>query len=103
MSALLPPSTIGWCPASFGSFLPGPDGPAGAPPGQALRSGALMELPENALIELPENREPKQDPYYKVSTFEGNPVHHNHRARALCWRASAIVHGVACLVTIDRG
>jgi len=60
MPALLPPSTIGRCTASSRSFLPGPDGPAGPPPGQALRFGAL--------IELRENQEPKQYPYYKVST-----------------------------------
>ena len=37
-----------------------PAGPAGAPPGQRLRTGAL--------IELRENREQKQDPHYEVST-----------------------------------
>ena len=47
------------------SFLLGPDGPAGAPPGQRLRSGAF--------IGLRENREQKQDPYYKVSTVRGEP------------------------------
>ena len=41
----------------------GPDGPAGAPPGQRLRSGAF--------IGLRENREQKQDPHYKVSTVRG--------------------------------
>jgi len=60
MPVLLPPSTIGRCSPSSRSFLLGPDGPAGAPPGQDLRSGAL--------IGPRENREPKQDPYYKVST-----------------------------------
>ena len=65
MPAHLPPSTIGRCSASSRSFLRGPDGPAGAPPGQDLRSGAL--------IGLRENREPTQDPYYKVSTVRGEP------------------------------
>jgi len=65
MPALLPPSTIGRCSASSRSFLLRPDGPAGAPPGQALRSGAL--------IDPRENREQKQDPYYKVSTVRGEP------------------------------
>jgi hypothetical protein len=65
MPALLPPPTIGRCSASSRSFLRGPDGPAGAPPGQTLRSGAL--------IEPRENREQKQDPYYKVSTVTGEP------------------------------
>jgi hypothetical protein len=44
---------------------PGPDGPAGAPPGQRLRSGAL--------IGQRENRDQEQDPYYKVSTVRGEP------------------------------
>ena len=65
MPALLPPPTIGRCSVSSRSFLLGPDGPAGAPPGQALRSGAL--------IGLRENREHKQDPYYGVSTVRGEP------------------------------
>jgi hypothetical protein len=59
------PASIRRCSARSRSFLPGPDGPAGAPPGQRLRSGAL--------IELRENREQKQDPYYKVSTVRGEP------------------------------
>ena len=40
-----------------------PDGPAGPPPGQGLRSGVP--------IGLQENREQNQDPYYKVSTVRG--------------------------------
>src|SRR5579859_4989140 len=74
MPAVLPPSTIGRCSASSRSFLLGPDGPAGAPPGQGLRSGAL--------IELRANREQKQDPYYKVSTVSGEP-----RADYVAWSA----------------
>jgi hypothetical protein len=66
MTPPLQPPTIGRCSASSRSFLLGPDGPAGAPPGQALRSGAL--------IGLRENREQKQDPYYKSPRFEGNPA-----------------------------
>ena len=65
MTPPLQPSTISRCSASSRSFLLGPDGPAGAPPGQALRSGAL--------IGLRENREHKQDPYYGVSTVRGEP------------------------------
>ena len=65
MTPPLQPPTIGRCSASSRSFLLGPDGPAGAPPGQRLRSGAL--------IGLRENREQKQDPYYKVSTVRGEP------------------------------
>jgi hypothetical protein len=65
MPALPPPSTIGRYSASSRSFLLGPDGPAGAPPGQGLRSGALIELRENP--------EQEQDPYYKVSTVSGEP------------------------------
>jgi hypothetical protein len=65
MTPPLPPASIRRWPAQSRSFLLGPDGPAGAPPGQRLRSGAL--------IELRENREQKQDPYYKVSTVRGEP------------------------------
>jgi hypothetical protein len=66
MTPPLPPARIRRCSAQSRSFLPGPDGPAGAPPGQRLRSGAL--------IGLRENREHKQDPYNKVSTVRGEPV-----------------------------
>jgi hypothetical protein len=72
MAPPLQPPTIGQCSASSRSFLLGPDGPAGAPPGQALRSGAL--------IGLRENREQKQDPYYKVSTVRGEPRHQQLQA-----------------------
>ena len=65
MTPPLPPPTIGRYSASSRSFFLGPDGPAGAPPGQVLRSGAL--------IGLRENREQKQDPYYGVSTVRGEP------------------------------
>jgi hypothetical protein len=60
MTPLPPPASIRRCPARSRSFLLGPDGPAGAPPGQCLRSGAL--------IGLRENQEQKQDPHYEVST-----------------------------------
>jgi hypothetical protein len=65
MTPLPPPASIRRCSARSRSFLLGPDGPARAPPGQRLRSGAL--------IELRENREQKQDPYYEVSTVRGQP------------------------------
>ena len=65
MTPPLPPASIRRCSARSRSFLLGPDGPAGAPPGQRLRSGAF--------IGLRENREQKQDPYYKVSTVRGEP------------------------------
>ena len=65
MTPPLPPASIRRCSARSRSFLLGPDGPAGAPPGQALRSGAL--------IGLRENREQKLDPHYKVSTVRGEP------------------------------
>jgi len=54
MSPLLPPSRMRWCSAWSRSFLLGPDGcqrpgfmatdngPAGAPPGQGLRSSGLI-------------------------------------------------------------
>jgi hypothetical protein len=65
MTPLLPPSTIGRCSASSRSFLLEPDGPAGAPPGQALRSGAL--------IGLRKNREQNKIRITKSPRFEGNP------------------------------
>ena len=65
MTPLLPPGSIRRCPAQSRSFLLGPDGPAGAPPGHRLGSGVL--------IGLRENREQKKDPYYKVSTVRGEP------------------------------
>ncbi len=71
MTPLLPPGSIRRCPAQSRSFLLGPDGPAGAPPGHRLGSGVL--------IGLRENREQKKDPYYKVSTVRGEP-----RLFALC-------------------
>ena len=42
MTPLLPPSSMRRCPAQSRSFLLGPDGPAGAPSGQGLRSSALI-------------------------------------------------------------
>src|SRR6478735_3990696 len=65
MPPLLPPPSLGRCSAPSRSFPRGPDGPAGAPPGQDLRSGALIGPRENP--------EQKQDPYYKVSTVPGEP------------------------------
>ena len=65
MTPPLPPASIRRCPAQSRSFLRGPDGPAGAPPGHRLGSGVL--------IGLRENREQKKDPYYKVSTVRGEP------------------------------
>jgi len=65
MTPPLPPASIRRCSARSRSFLLGPDGPAGAPPGQRLRSGALIGLRESG--------EQKQDPSYKVSTVRGEP------------------------------
>ena len=42
MSQLLAPSRIGRCSAASRSYLLGPDGPAGPPPGHRLRSGGYM-------------------------------------------------------------
>ena len=42
MTPPLPAASIRQCPARSRSFLPGPDGPAGAPPGQRLRSGVSL-------------------------------------------------------------
>jgi hypothetical protein len=66
MTPPLQPPTIGRCSASSRSFLLGPDGPARAPPGQALRSGALMGLREN--------REQNKIRITESPRFEGNPA-----------------------------
>jgi len=42
MTPLPRPARIRRCSARSTLFLLGPDGPAGAPPGQRLRSGALI-------------------------------------------------------------
>jgi hypothetical protein len=59
------PPSIGRCSAASRSFLRGPDGPAGAPPGHRLRSGAYMAASR------------KQDPTkispIRVSTLSGEP------------------------------
>jgi len=46
MPTASPPPSIGRCSALSRSFLLGPDGPAGAPPGHRLRSGAYMAANE---------------------------------------------------------
>ena len=65
MRPVLPPSRMCRCSAQSRSFLLGPDGPAGPPPGQSLRSGAL--------IGLRENRGRNKIRNYKVSTDPGEP------------------------------
>jgi hypothetical protein len=42
MNPASPPLSIGRCSAVSRSFLLGPDGPAGPPPGHRLRSGGYM-------------------------------------------------------------
>src|SRR6266516_3177177 len=69
MPALLPPSTIGRCSASSRSYLLGPDGPAGAPPGQGLRSGALIG-------HTGEPGAKTRSVLQKSPRFEGNPAAH---------------------------
>ena len=64
MTPLLPPASIRRCSAKSRSFLLGPDGPAGAPPGQRLRSGASIGQGEDGENKIRLNR---------VSTLSGEP------------------------------
>jgi hypothetical protein len=57
--------TIGRCSARSRPFLLGPDGPAGAPPGQRLRSGSYM-----AAIG---KRKDHINSIQKCPRFQGNP------------------------------
>src|SRR5262249_31423554 len=65
MSPLLPPPRMRQCSAPSRSFLLGPNGPAGAAPGQNLRSGALIGQGEPGT----ETRSAQ----IKVSTVRGEP------------------------------
>src|SRR6476646_113810 len=91
MPPLLPPPSLGRCSAPSRSFLRGPDGPAGAPPGQDLRSGALIGPRANPAQ--------TQDPYYKVSTVPGEPrlyapeAHYFRQIRAFRLRQPAWAPG----------
>jgi hypothetical protein len=81
MTPLLAPASIRRCPAKSRSFLLGPEGPAGAPPGQRLRSGALIglrEKPAKNKIRLNE-----------VSTLRGEPRRYNQTARPFNWKFTA--------------
>jgi hypothetical protein len=64
MTLLLPPASIGRCSAASRSFLLGPDGPAGPPPGHRLRSGAFIGQGEDSENKIRLN---------KVSTLSGEP------------------------------
>ena len=59
------PSSIGRCSAASRSFLRGPDGPAGTPPGHSLRSGAYMAASRK--------RDHNKISPIKVSTLSGEP------------------------------
>jgi len=79
MSPLLPPSRMRWCSAWSRSFLLGPDGcqrpgfmatdngPAGAPPGQGLRSSGLIGQGRTGTK--------KRSAQIKVSTVRGERRH----------------------------
>ena len=64
MTLLLPPASIGRCSAKSRSFLLGPDGPAGPPPGHRPRSGASIGQGEDGESKIRFNR---------VSTLSGEP------------------------------
>jgi len=59
------PPSIGRCSAASRSFLRGPDGPAGAPPGHSLRSGAYMAANRK--------RDHNKISSIRVSTLSGEP------------------------------
>ena len=65
MSAASPQPMIGRCSAQSRSFLLGPCGPAGAPPGQRLRSGVTWQLRRSADQQDQSNQ--------SVHTFRGTP------------------------------
>jgi hypothetical protein len=65
MVPLLRPPSLRRCSAPSRSFLLGPDGPAGAPPGQALRSGAYI-----GPAKTPGKNKISQ---FRVSTLSGEP------------------------------
>ena len=64
MITLLPPASIRRCSARSRSFLLGPAGPAGAAPGQRLRSGTSMDQGEDGENKIRLNR---------LSTLSGEP------------------------------
>ena len=61
-----PPPSIGRCSVLSRSFLLGPDGPAGAPPGQALRSGSYMAARRS--------EDTARSTQSECPHFQGNPV-----------------------------
>jgi len=65
MTPLPRPSSIRPCSALSRSFLLGPFGPAGAPPGQRLRSGSYMAANEAG--------QASKISSIKVSTLSGEP------------------------------
>ena len=64
MTLLLLPASIRRCSAESRSFLLGPDGPAGAPPGHRLRSGVSIGQGEDGENKIRLNKSPR---------FQGNP------------------------------
>ena len=75
------PPSIGRCSAASRSFLRGPDGPAGAPPGHNLRSGAYMAASRK--------RDTNKISPIRVSTLSGEPRPSQHGSqsdpRSLAW------------------
>jgi len=71
MTPLLLPASIRRCSAESRSFLLGPDGPAGAPPGHRLRSGVSIGQGEDGEKKIRLN---------KISTLSGEP-----RGFSRCW------------------
>ena len=65
MTLLLRPASIRRCSAESRSFLLGPDGPAGAPPGHRLRSGVSIGQGEDGEKKIRLN---------KISTLQGDPA-----------------------------
>ena len=67
MNPASPLFSIGRCSAASRSFLPGPDGPAGPPPGHRLRSGGYMAATRK--------RDQGKISPLDVSTLSGEPRH----------------------------
>ena len=78
MIPLLAPSSIGRCSAASRSFLLGPDGPAGPPPGHHLRSGGYMAATKK--------RDQSKISPIEVSTLSGEPRLITNGDAGLCIR-----------------
>jgi hypothetical protein len=82
MSPASPQPTIRRCSAPSRSYLLGPCGPAGAPPGQRLRSGSYMAANKK--------RDQARSAQSECPRFQGNPGPHRLSERRACGGAAAM-------------